>query len=419
MSQRDVLVFIAAAGIGGLSGCSSAQAHAADRATTPIAVETAQWPAARAIFRGPGTVQAAHTYRVAFEIPGRVSTVNFDVGDRVAAGDVLATIDATDYRAQYEAARARASVAEATALKAQNGARPLERAEAEEAVNARRAALDRALAAQQLAAKNDARTESLASMGDVAVAQADGTHAALLDAEAQVRAARADLAAAQQAFALVRDGTRNEDLRAAAGDAEAARANADLAAATLGKISILAPAAAFVQARTLEPGDDAQPGLTAFVLTSAGDPDVVVNVPETRLGALRPGTAATIASASGTLHGSVTRVEPSADAATHSALVRIRATGARLVPGSVVDVVLGARAQHGASVSAGALIQQGGATWVDVFDTGRGTVLRRRVAVLDADGERAVVAGVAPGERVVIAGQHDVLPGDPVRVVGP
>lgn len=330
---------------------------------------------------------------------------------------MLATIDATDYRAQYDAALARASVATAVALKAQNGARPLEREQAEESVNARRAALDRALAAQQLAAKNDARTQSLAAMGDVALAQADGTHAALLDADAQVRAARADLASAEQALALVRDGTRNEDLRAAAGDAAAARANVDLAASTLAKVSILAPADAYVQSRAVEPGDDAQPGVTAFVLTSAGDPDVVVNVPETRLGELRPGTAATLATASGKVRGYVTRIEPDADSATHSALVRIRARGARLVPGSVVEVALGERVLHGASVSAGALIERGGTTSLEVFDAVRGTVRLQDVEVLDADGERAVVAGILPGERIVVAGQHEAIPGDPVRIV--
>jgi HlyD family secretion protein len=400
-----------------LAGCAHTEVRAQERVATPIAIETARQPAPAAIYRGPGTVQAAHTYRVGFEISGRVGAVNVDVGDRVRAGEVLASIDASDYRAQYEAAQARVAVADAAALKARNGARPEERLEAQEALAARQAALDRALAARDLAAKNDARSQSLVVDGDVPVAQADGTHAALLDAEAQVRAARADLAAAQQALNVVRTGTRDEDLRAAAGDAAAARANAQLALVTLAKSSIVAPADAFVQSRAIEPGDDAQPGTVAFVLTSAAEPDVVVNVPETRLGALRPGTPASIDTGTSTVRGAVTRIEPSADSATHSALVRIHPAGPRLQPGSVVEVVLGSRPLHGASVSAGALIESGGSFSVDVFDAAGGTVVRRSVRVLDTDGDRAVVSGLAPGERVVVAGQHDVVPGEAVRVV--
>jgi HlyD family secretion protein len=402
---------------GALAGCAQNDAHAAERAATPIAVDVARAPQPLAIYSGPGAVQAAHTYRIAFEIAGRVASVNADVGDRVSAGTVLATIDASDYRAQYDAAQARVSVADAAALKARNGARPLEREEAQEAVAARQAALERALAAQELAAKNDARNQSLAADGDVAVAQADATHAALLDAQAQVRAARADLASAEQAMALVRSGTRDEDLRAASGDAEEARADAALAAATLAKSSIVAPADAFVQSRAIEPGDDAQSGVTAFVLTSAAAPDVVVNVPETRLAELHPGTLATIDTGTATLHGTVTRIEPAADAATHSALVRIHAQGARLQPGAVVAVVIGARKLPGASVDVSALIAQDGHTSVAVFDPARGTVERWNVTVLETDSERAVVSGVAPGERVVVAGQHDAVPGEPVRVV--
>ena len=426
MRYHGPILALALAADVALAGCVQNGAHAAERVATPIAIDVARAPQPVAIYSGPGTVQEAHTYRIAFEIAGRVASVNADVGDRVVAGTVLATIDTADYRAQYDAAQARVSVADAAALKARNGARPLERAEAEEAVAARQATLERALAAQELAAKNDARNQRLAADGDVALAQADATHAALLDAQAQVRAARADLASAQQALALVRSGTRDEDLRAASADADAARADAALAAATLAKSAIVAPADTYVQSRAIEPGDDAQPGVAAFVLTSDAAPDVIVNVPETRLTELHPGTLATINTGTSTLRGTVTRIEPSADNATHSALVRIHAAGAgiqpgtagsRLQPGAVVAVVIGARKLDGASVDVSALIAQDGRTSVAVFDPARGTVERRNVTVLETDSERAVVTGVAPGERVVVAGQHDAVPGEPVRVV--
>ncbi len=45
---------------------------------------------------GIGTVAARHTYRVASNTLGRATTLNADVGDRVAAGDILGVIDVVD-----------------------------------------------------------------------------------------------------------------------------------------------------------------------------------------------------------------------------------------------------------------------------------------------------------------------------------
>jgi multidrug resistance efflux pump len=417
MSRSTVPVIVVLAAASSLAGCGHVESQAANRTGTPIEIESARMPEELATYRGPGTVQAAHTYRVAFEIPGRIASVGADVGDRVAAGSVLATIDASDYRAQYAAALARASVADASALKAHTGARPQEREQAEDGVAAQEAALARAIAARDLANRNDERAQRLAADGDIAVAQADGTHTALVDAEAQVRAAQAELESARQSLALVRSGTRAEDVRAADGDDAAAQANVALARVTLDKSTIVAPADSFVQSRSVELGESAQPGVTAFTLSSSAEPDVVVNVPESRIPQLAVGTSATIRSGTATVHAQVSRIEPTGDSSTHSALVRLHPIGARLQPGSVVDVAIGARSVRGASVSVGALVARDGSTSIDVYDAAHATVIRKPVTIVDTDGENAIVTGIAPGERIVVAGQHDVVPGDPVRVV--
>ncbi|MCK9535065.1 MAG: efflux RND transporter periplasmic adaptor subunit [Pseudomonas sp.] len=45
---------------------------------------------------GIGTVEARYTYRIASNTVGRAATLNVDVGDRVAAGDILGIIDVVD-----------------------------------------------------------------------------------------------------------------------------------------------------------------------------------------------------------------------------------------------------------------------------------------------------------------------------------
>ena len=240
-----------------ITGCAPSRAEAQKppaRAPVAIVVERAGAPAARALFTGPGSVSATHTYRIAFEIPGRVTSVAADVGDRVGAGETLAAIDDADYRAQLASARARAASAAANALRAQDGARPQERAQAGDAVAAARASMARSQSAVALAARNDARDRTLLASGFVAAQAADTAHVAFVDAENQLSVARAQVASAEHNRALVDAGPRDEDRTAAFADADAARANASLAQTTYAKTTIHAPVDAYVLSRDIELG---------------------------------------------------------------------------------------------------------------------------------------------------------------------
>ncbi|MBV8579405.1 MAG: efflux RND transporter periplasmic adaptor subunit [Candidatus Eremiobacteraeota bacterium] len=418
--MRPPFIALSAAAALVLGGCAARAATTATApAATPVTLATASAPETRAEYAGPGTVAPQHVYRIAFEIPGRVVAVNADIGDRVETGAVLAAIDASDYAAQARAADARSLEADAAAVKARNGARAQERVAADQAVEAARAQLDRALAVQRLAAANRARFDSLYASGDVAASQHDQTVASARDADAAVDAARAQLAQAQAQRALVHDGTRSEDLAASAAEASAARANADLARVTLGKTSIVAPAAAYVEQRNLEPGSDAQPGAPAFVLIDARDPDVLVAVPEARLDGIAPGTPARVRADARDYLGTVTRIEPNADAASRTAQVRVRVPNLRARSGAVVDVALGTTHGGGdASVPLAAVVTDAaGATSVLVYDAAARTATRRTVHVVAGDSDRALVAGLAPGTRVVRAGAALVKPGAPLTVV--
>ncbi|GAC1402836.1 MAG: efflux RND transporter periplasmic adaptor subunit [Candidatus Velthaea sp.] len=403
----------------GMAGCGAGAAASKGPAPTPVTIATALAPGERALFRGPGSVAAAHTYKVGFEIAGRITSVRHDVGDRVGVGEVLATIDRSDYDAQFRAAAARAASARVAAAKAANGSRPQERTAADDAAAAAQAQLDRARAGARLARSNRARYDELFRDGNISAQQHDSIVAADNDAQAQVAAARAQLAQIRAQGSLVNSGSRREDLAAADADATAAAANADLAAVTLRKTTIVAPADAYVLTRSVEPGSEAQPGGIAFTLTDARDPDVLVAVPESKLGRIAPGTRAALFVEGRRSTGTVARIEPAADPATRTASVRIRVPGLRLRPGSVVDVALGERRVPGtAAVPIAAIVTApDGSQSVAVFDRARATTVRRGVHVLDSQSDRALVTGIAPGTLVVGAGAQLVAPGTPVRVV--
>src|SRR5207244_8484715 len=79
-----------------------------------------------------GSVEATEA-ALGFQLPGRIETVRRHEGDRVQAGDTLATLDRTDLLARLAQAQGQLSAAQATLAELVHGARPEELAQAREA----------------------------------------------------------------------------------------------------------------------------------------------------------------------------------------------------------------------------------------------------------------------------------------------
>jgi multidrug efflux pump subunit AcrA (membrane-fusion protein) len=401
-----------------LAGCA-AKASTPQHPEIPIYIQAAVSPAAVPLYVGPGSVAPSHTYHLGFEIPGRIATVSADVGDRVRADDVLAQLDASDYEAQTQAAEARAAAAQAQAAKAANGARPQERDAARESVEAAQAELDRALAAARLAHANFLRYDALFHDGAISALQHDAAAVADQDAQDHVASARAGLASAKSGASLVLEGARGEDRAAADAVAAAAVADAELARVTLAKAGLRSPAEAYVESRSIEPGDEASPGVIAFVLVSATAPEVRASVPERLLTVIDRGTLAVVDLAGERYRGVITRIEPAADAETRTAMVRISVPGLRVKPGAVVTVALGERRlKGGVSVPLSAVLTDAiGGTSVLIYDAANRSVTARPVRIASIEADRALVEGLRVGDPVVTSGQHEAHTGDRVLVI--
>lgn len=220
--------------------------------------------------------------QLAFDDAGRIASIAVHEGDRVAAGQTLASLDPTRYRDAVDRARAALAAQRAVLERLRHGSRP-------EEVEAARADVDAARAAVANAEATFARQRTLVD--------ADFLPRQALDDATQARqTAAARLQRAQQELALARQGPRREDLAAAAAQVDADTAALALAQRQLSDTVLRAPRAGVIQDRILEPGDMAAPQTP--VLTLAVDDPVWVRayVPETRLGQVRPGMAASIRS---------------------------------------------------------------------------------------------------------------------------
>src|SRR5262245_5085048 len=98
-----------------LAGCfrdaAATERHADSAPSVAVVVRAATPVVRRLMVAASGTTEPRATSDVAFEVPGKLITVAVDEGDRVAAGQLLAALDRTDYslavdQAQLTAKRA-------------------------------------------------------------------------------------------------------------------------------------------------------------------------------------------------------------------------------------------------------------------------------------------------------------------------
>ena len=176
----------------------------------------------------------------------------------------------------------------------------------------------------------------------------------------------------------------------------------------------------------VEPGMVVAAGAWVVRLAHDGPRDVVFSVPEDKVGliqaiAARQGSVQVRLWSSGTevVAAKIREVSAAADPATRTFLVKAdlgAADGPRLGQTATVSVDT-PKVAGIARVPLSALKEDHGKSTVWIVDAASMTTVSRQISIGGAEGNDAVViAGLAPGERVVTAGVHVLSPGQKVRL---
>jgi HlyD family secretion protein len=346
-----------------------------------VAVATVRTLSDRVI--ASGLVAPVESVQIAPLIEGQpIETLEADVGDRVAAGQVLARLSKTTLdlqRSQFAAsiAAARATIAQAEAQ-----------------------LLEARTAADEAQRVSD-RTQALQKQGTASRAAADQANANAISATARVTVATQSLEAARAQLAL----------------AEAQLANVEL---QLSRTEVRAPVAGEITARNAVLGGVASAaGLPMFQLIRDGALELRAEIAEIDLIRLSPGLAATMRGVGTTvpLSGTVRLVEPTIDTQTRLGRARVRIDDATLVRSGMFLEAEILVAQHAAlavpvtAVGASAA----GATVMKVVD---GTVVRVPVRTGIRDGGWIeIIEGLAEGDSVVARAGSLVRDGDRINPV--
>ena len=218
--------------------------------------------------------------KLGFRVAGRLQAMYFEEGDAVAAGDLLAELDAQPLREALAVAEAGVLHAQAQLDRLNSGFRPQEVQQAQARV------------AEAAAASENARLE-LARQQQLFDDGLNSRHA--LDAAITLRdQGAARLRAAQEALALAHEGFRREDIAAAGAALAAARARRDQAKTQVQDAQLLAPNLGVILTRTQEPGAILRVGAPVYTLSLTETLYVRAYVGEANLGWAVPGATVRI-----------------------------------------------------------------------------------------------------------------------------
>ncbi len=345
-----------------------------------------------------GSVEANVTAQGAFQVAGRVAKVFVEEGQPVTKGQVLAELDATDYRNGFDAAQAQADAALAVDRKAQQGPRSQELEQAridyeqwQDQYNRMKYLYDH----QSLPANDFKKIE-------------------------------AGYQAAQQRYDMARQGTRVEDKQAATSQSRAAAAQMHEARKRLEDTRLRAPIAGFIGMRRIDAGDTVGAGIPVISVLDLNPAKVRIAIPEDQIGKVNEGARATVTIPSldgKQFEGKVETAGVAADPASRTYSVKIAVPNpARLLRAGMVSQakIFSPGIVNAITVPGDAIVRDPqGVTQVYVYSPSQQRVYARRVDVGGLVGnEVEILTGLKADDEVVVAGQRNVREGSPVKIMG-
>ncbi|MDR3559810.1 MAG: efflux RND transporter periplasmic adaptor subunit [Negativicutes bacterium] len=352
------------------AGCSSKVKPGTSEVKRPevkgITVTVAQKAMTADYYETSGTIKAKTVSALASKVMGTVTSVFVKEGDRVNAGQVLATLEDTDLSARAVAAQAGYREAlKAVEIAGQN---------------------------RSLAGTTYQRYQQL--YNDKAISQQE-----MDQIETQKRVADLELERAQQS---------------------SSRAQAE-AQVYYGLTQIISPSTGVVTAKKIDLGSTAVPGVPLFTVEDTAAYTFEADVDESLAGRLTVGMPADVlVSAAGkTVQGIISEIAPSIDPASRKFHIKLEVPGDGLKSGLYAKIRLPIGTKEALLLPPGAIVEKGQLTGVYVVDD-NGVVTYRLVRLgKQVDNKVEIVSGLNPGEKVIVNGVEKAVDGGIVKEVTP
>jgi RND family efflux transporter MFP subunit len=364
----------------------TAEANVQNDALPDVTVVTVKNGSAMGELVLPGNIQAVTEAPILARAEGYVQRRYVDIGDRVAAGQLLAEVEAPDLDQQVKQSQAAVVQAQADLARAS-------------------AALEEGRANESIAKVTATRWDNLVKRGAVSKQEND-------QYQAQYQAQAANVRALERA------------VDAAKGNISAMQANVGRLTEMQGYLKVRAPFAGVVTLRNVDVGTLVNTGSTMlFRIAQTNLLRTYLNVPQSNASDVRVGQMASLATPElpeRKFSGAVTRTANALDPASRTLLVEVQVPNpeGKLLPGMYVEVDLHLPTKNPPLlVPSDTLSVRPEGTMVAALDSSNAVHFQRVVVGRDYGSQIEILSGLSAGERVIANPNDSVQEGAKVHPV--
>ncbi len=376
-------------------GCSKKEEKEAE-APAPVQVTAVTQDTIRRIVSGDGMLFPRDQASVMPKIASPVQKFYVNRGDHVKQGQLLAVLENRDLTAQAAEGKGAMDQAESNLRTTSGASIPESVVKAQTDVEADRQAMD---AAKKVL---DSR-EQLFKEGALARRQVD-------EALVNYTQAKSQFEAAQEHLRVLQAVAKEEQVKTASAQVEAAKAHHQSLEAQLSYAQIFSPIGGVIADRPLYAGEMATPGTPLVTVMDISRVVARVSVPQSQAGMVKVGHPATITQVDSgqEVPGKVIVVSPATDPASTTVQVWVEAEnpGERLKPGASVHVAIITEMFKAATVVPITAILPGEEKGTAVLTVSADSIAHKKQVELGVrEGDKVqILSGVRPGEEVVVVG---------------
>ncbi|MBR0278194.1 MAG: efflux RND transporter periplasmic adaptor subunit [Clostridia bacterium] len=344
-----------------------------------------------------GEIKETELSSVSPKTSGTVDNLYCDIGDYVSKGQILATLDDTNYRLAYNQALAAYNSALAAYKSTTNGSVKQSENQLSSAVSAARIEYNNAL-------DNYNRQKALYEAGAI-------SKVAFESAQTRFDNAELNLKSAESSYNITINEVNIDTKESAQASVDSAKAALDSALNNLSNTDVVAPISGYIASRNANIGQMASQGVEMFVIKNSDEVYAELNVTESVIPYISIGTEAEISVDSAdisNIKGNVTEVNTVKNDRTGMYTVRVRINNPenKLKVGMFADVTLLTKSVHDAVVvPSDSIIQLDDEKYVYVVN---GDLAEKRIIKTGIDNNEytEIISGLKSGDKVIVTGKE-------------
>ncbi len=411
MLKRIISVFISGLIILGLSSCGSKQETMEVSSAINVKIVTAKEKSIENNISYTGEIKAASSASVSAKVSGTVKSIKAELGDYVKEGDVLMTIDSTQYAQAYNQALANVEMAEASKANADAAYRTVSEGSSEQSkININQSVIN-AETQYNTAKDNYDRQKALYDIGAISKVALDSAKTSLDTAKLAYETALQNAELNNSVIIPRNEESAKGGVTQANASLKQARVALEIASTNLDNCVVRAPISGYITAKNVTMGQMASPGIELFGIKNSDMADVELNVTDSVISKITEDTKATITVKSAGLNkikGSVTVVSKAKNDQTGMFTVKVAIPNedGKIKIGMLADVSLVVdKAKNALAIDSSAIINKNGKNFVYVAKDGK--AVKKEVELGISNGEiTEITKGLKEGDKVITDGKE-------------